>query len=414
MSWQYFLIAFLLTAVGFLAVVLAPACADSSALDDAAVAQANNQFGFDLYGQLDKASSGDNLFFSPSSISLALAMTAAGAKGQTESEMAGVLHLTDRLPQAHAAYHAMLERWNARGEKRGYELRIANRLWGQKGHDFLQSYLTLTRQDYGAEMGRLDFAQTAEAARQVINAWVEKQTADKIKDLIPPGAIDRSTSLVLTNAIYFKGDWMLPFKKDATRDADFTVSAEQKVKVPLMTEKEHLPYMEDESLQAVELPYKGSGLTMLLLLPKKIDGLTELEKSLSAAKIDQVRTKLKAQPTIIYLPRFKFEASFSLKKTLQTLGMSLAFSSGADFSGMDGQKDLSISAVIHKAFVDVNETGTEAAAATGVMMARSAAPSQTPPAVFRADHPFVFMICDRQQGSILFLGRMINPPTASK
>jgi serpin B len=411
MSWQYLLTAVSLVAAAFFAILLAPACAEAPLSDENAVTQANNQFGFDLYRQLDQEKSGDNLFFSPTSISLALAMTAAGAKGQTESEMASVLHLTD-LSQAHAAYHALLERWNARGEKRSYELRVANRLWGDKRTDFLQSYLDLTRQQYGAELGRLDFTKNAEAARQEINAWVEKQTADKIKELIPADAIDRSTSLVLTNAIYFKGDWMLPFKKDATRDADFSVSAERKIKVPMMTEKEHLPYMEDESLQAVELPYKGAGLTMLLLLPKKIDGLTDLEKSLSAAKVEEVRKKLKAQPTIIYLPRFRFEASFSLNKALQSLGMKLAFTGDADFSGMDGARDLFISAVIHKAFVDVNETGTEAAAATGVVMARSAAPSQTPPPVFRADHPFVFMICDRQNGNVLFLGRVTNPPAS--
>jgi serpin B len=411
MSSHYFLFAFSLVVAGLLAIVLAPACASAGTPDEASIAQANNQFGFDLYGRLDKEKSGENLIFSPTSISLALAMTAAGAKGQTETEMTSALHLTD-LSESHAAYHALLERWNTRGEKRGYELRVANRLWGEKRIDFVQSFLDLTRREYGAEMGRLDFEKNAEAARQEINAWVEKQTADKIKELIPAGVIDCSTSLVLTNAIYFKGDWMLPFKKDATRDADFSISTARKIKVPMMTEKEHLPYLEDESLQAVELPYKGAGLTMLILLPKKIDGLPELEKSLTAAKVEEVRKKLKAQPTIIYLPRFKFESSFSLNKSLQALGMTLAFTGDADFSGIDGARDLFISAVIHKAFIDVNETGTEAAAATGVVMARSAAPSQTPPAVFRADHPFVFMICDRQNGNILFLGRVTNPPAS--
>jgi serpin B len=258
-------------------------------------------------------------------------------------------------------------------------------------------------------MGIVNFAQQSEAARAEINAWIEKQTAEKNKELIPAGAIDNSTSLVLTNAIYFKGDWVVPFKKELTRDEDFTVSATQKVKVPLMQQKRHYSYMEDDLLQAVELPYKGDGLSMMVLLPKKPDGLPELEKSLSAAKIGEVRSKYAFREVVLFLPKFKLDASFSLGESLQTMGMKLAFGGGADFSGMDGRHDLSISAVIHKAFVDVDETGTEAAAATGVVMAKSARPSQDPPPVFRADHPFVFVICDRQAGTILFLGRMTNP-----
>ncbi len=367
----------------------------------------------DLYGQLDQEKPSENLFFSPTSISLALAMTAAGAKGQTEAEMAQTLHLTGILPQANAVYHALLERWNADGKDRGYQLRVANRLWGQKGYPFLEKYLALTRQEFGAEMGIVDFAKQTEAARREINTWIEKQTAGKIKDLIPEGAVNGTTSLVLTNAIYFKGDWMSPFEKEATHEEDFTVSTQRKVKVPLMRQKGFFSYLEDESLQAVELAYKGRGLTMLVLLPKKSDGLPALEKSLSAAKIDQVRSKFKARETILFLPKFKFDASFSLNKTLQALGMKSAFGRDADFSGIDGKRDLFISDVIHKAFVDVNETGTEAAAATGVMMARSARPTQVPPAVFRADHPFVFLICDRQDGNIMFMGRVANPQTAS-
>ena len=388
-----------------------PAEADPPQAGETTVVQADSQFAWELYGQLDREKSGENLFFSPTSISLALTMTAAGAKGRTEAEMAQVLHLTGNLPQAHAAYHALLEQWNAGGKDRGYQLRVANRLWGQKGDSFLETFLALTRHEYGAEMGIVDFAHQTEAARREINSWIEKQTAEKFKNLIPEGAIDGRTSLVLTNAIYFKADWMSPFKKEATHDEDFTDTAQQKVKVPLMRQKGFFPYMEDDSLQAVELGYKGGGLTMLVLLPKKPDGLPELEKSLSAGKIDEVRSKCKSRETILFLPKFKFDASFSLNKTLETLGMKAAFGADADFSGIDGKRDLCISDVIHKAFVDVNETGTEAAAATGVVMARAARPNQAPPAIFRADHPFVFMICDRRDGSVLFLGRMANPQT---
>jgi len=406
MSSNYPLFALLLLPLFCMAMAQpAAAAADSSE----SVVAANNQFSLNLYNQLDKEKPGENLFFSPTSISIALAMTAAGAKGQTETEMAETLGLTGILPQSHAEYHKLLERWNAGGKDRGYQLRVANRLWGQKGYPFLESYLSLTRQQYGAELGVVDFAKQAETARREINAWVEKQTADKIKDLIPAGAVDGRTLLVLTNAIYFKGGWIDTFKTELTHDEDFSVSATQKVKVPLMQQKQHFSYMENDDLQAVELPYKGDGLSMMVLLPKKPDGLPELEKSLSAEKINELRSNYAFREVMLYLPKFKLDASFSLGETLQKLGMKLAFTGDADFSGMDGKRDLSISAVVHKAYVDVNEIGTEAAAATGVIMSRAARPTQTPPAVFRADHPFLFMICDRRDGNILFMGRMTKP-----
>jgi serpin B len=374
-----------------------------------AVVPAGNQFAVDLYGQLNQEHPGKNLFFSPASISVALAMTAAGARGHTEAEMAQVLHLAGMLPQAGAEYHQRLERWNAGGKDRGYQLRVANRLWGHKDFPFLPSYLALTRQEYGAELVIVDFAQQTEAARKQINAWVERQTADKIKELLPRGLLDNLTRLVLVNAIYFKGDWASQFKKDQTQPADFTVSTAEKLKVPLMHQQRAYPYMEDAALQAIELPYQGNELSMLVLLPKAPDGVANLEKSLSAEKIAAVRSALRSRETALYLPKFKLEASIMLKPTLKALGMKLAFGLAADFSGMDGRKDLFISAVVHKAFVEVNEEGTEAAAATGVVMTLKAARIPEEPALFRADHPFVFMVCDKRDGSILFLGRMTNP-----
>jgi serpin B len=378
------------------------------------IVEADNQFALDLYGQLDKEKPGENLFFSPTSISLALSMTAAGAKGQTEAEMAQVLHLTGNLPQAHAEYRKLLQRWNEEGKNRGYQLRVANRLWGQKGYSFLENYLTLTRQEYGAEMGIVDFDRQTEAARKTINTWVEQQTAEKIKNLIPEGVLDGMTRLILTNAIYFKGDWANQFKKEMTREEDFTVSATRKVKVPLMQQKRKYPYLEDDMLQALELPYKGEDLSMLVLLPKKIDGLTELEKSLSAAKIDALRSKHQSSAMMVFLPKFRLESSFTMNSTLQSMGMKAAFQAKlADFSGMDGKRDLSIGAVLHKAFVDVNEEGTEAAAASATILA-APGPIEPPPIIFRADHPFVFMICDKRDGNILFLGRVTNSPIAPK
>ncbi len=286
---------------------------------------------------------------------------------------------------------------------------MANRLWGQKGFPFLAGYLVLTRQQYGAELGVVDFAGQTEAARQEINTWVEKQTADKIKDLLPIGVLDRMTRLVLTNAIYFKGDWASPFKKEQTHDEDFAVSAAQKVKAPLMHQNGSYPYAEEAGLQALELPYKGNDLSMLVLLPKDVQGLGDLEKTLSADKIAGLRSQLRSRKAEVYLPKFKLEASFSMKNTLEQLGMKVPFTAAADFSGMDGQRDLYISAVIHKAFVDVNEEGTEAAAATGVAVRAMALRVEPPPAIFRADHPFVFAIIDKQDGTILFLGRVTDP-----
>jgi serpin B len=401
-----------LASVATLAVVLDSTNASASQPLLNPVVVANSQFAVDLYRELAKESQDKNLFFSPTSISVALAMTAAGGRSQTEAEMTQVLHLTGILPQAHAEYHKLLDRWNADGKDRGYQLRVANRLWGQKGFHFLPAYLDLTQGQYGAELGVVDFGQS-ETARKEINAWVEKQTANKIQDLIPTGALDALTRLVLTNAIYFKGAWANPFKKEQTRDEDFALSGGRKVKTPLMHQTQTYRYAEDNTLQALELPYKGNELAMLVLLPKMPDGLAALEQSLSAQQIVDLRAKLRPQKVNAYLPRFKLETSFALKGTLTALGMKTPFSPAADFSGMDGEKDLYLSAVIHKAFVDVNEEGTEAAAATGAIMALRSARIERPPVEFRADHPFVFMICDKRDGGILFLGRMTNP-TAMK
>ena len=376
--------------------------------DNAAIVRGDNQFAVDLYAQLDREQPGKNLFFSPTSISLALAMTAAGARGPTQAEMAKVLHLDADLAQAHAHYHQLLEQWNAVGEKRAYQLRVANRLWGQKGYPIRPEFLALTRQQYGAEMLLVDFAQ-AEAASREINQWVEQQTNGKIKDLIPPGSLDALTRLVLTNAVYFKGDWVQPFDKQNTREEDFAVSAQEKVKVPLMHQQTKMGYAEEETFQVLELPYAGRELSMVVLLPKKVDGLPELEKAITVDKLASLMSKLHVREVNTYLPKFKLETSFGLNPTLEAMGMKRAFSQEADFSGISSAEALYISAVLHKAYVDVNEEGTEAAAATGVVMRAMAARRPQPIPVFRADHPFLFLIRDTKAGSILFMGRLTNP-----
>ena len=376
--------------------------------DQTGINQGDNQFAVELCAQLDREQPGKNLFFSPTSISLALAMTAAGARGPTQSEMVKVLHLDADLTQAHAHYHQLLEKWNAVGEKRAYQLRVANRLWGQKGYPIRPEFLALTHEQYGAEMLLVDFAQ-AEAASREINHWVEQQTNGKINNLIPPASLNALTRLVLTNAVYFKGDWAQPFDKRNTREEDFTVSAQAKVKVPLMHQQTKMGYAEEETFQVLEMPYAGRELSMVVLLPKKFDGLPTLEKAITVDKLGSLMSKLHVRKVITYLPKFKLETSFSLNPTLEAMGMKRAFSRTADFSGISTAENLYISDVLHKAYVDVNEEGTEAAAATGVMVGAMAARRPEPVPVFRADHPFLFLIRDTKAGNILFMGRLINP-----
>jgi serpin B len=292
----------------------------------------------------------------------------------------------------------------------GFQLRIANRLWGQQGFQFLPAFLDVIRTNFGADLGVVDFKQ-AEAARKTINAWIAQQTDDKIQDLIAAGVLDEQTRLVLTNAIYFKARWTHEFGKTNTADAPFHTSASQQKGVPTMHQTHRLRYAAADDIQVLELPYSQSGsLSMVVLLPGKIDGLADLEKRLSADNLQKWSQDLKPRPVKVSLPKFKLASQFGLSDTLAAMGMTLAFSAQADFSKMSSEQRLAISAVIHKAFVDVNEEGTEAAAATAVAMrAMALAPMLEEPVEFRADHPFVFFIRDNRTQSILFLGRLVKP-----
>jgi len=392
-------------AVGAVEQPTAPPQDAAQAEDVAKVAEGCNRFAFDLYARLKGAEG--NLFLSPYSISTALTMTYAGARGRTAEQMAKVLCLPATGEAVHGAYGALQNDLNAAGEGGAFELAVANRLWGQKGYGFLPDFLALIKANYGAGLEQVDFAGATEAARQTINTWVEKKTRDKIKELLKPGILGRETTLVLTNAIYFKGKWAEEFDKKLTRDEDFFVTPEKKVAVPLMHQTADFGYFEGDGLQALELPYRGDRLAMVVLLPKAKDGLAALEASLSADKVAEWVGKLHRREVQVALPRFKTTAEFSLKDTLVAMGMAAAFGGDADFSGMTGAKDLFISAVVHKAFVDVNEEGTEAAAATAVVMGRAAMPEPAP--VFCADHPFLFLIRDTKTGAILFFGRILDP-----
>lgn len=373
--------------------------------DVPAVVKGNTRAAVDLYAQLRDREG--NLFFSPHSISTALALTYAGARTATADEMAKALHFPYGPEKLAPAIGALHQRLNAQGKDRGYQLRTANALWGQEGFEFRPQFLKLTRDHFGAGLHNVDF-RAAEQARQTINRWVEKETTDKIKDLLPQGRVNPDTRLVLTNAIYFKGDWAEQFRKDLTSEEPFKLPAGESVKAPLMNKTDRFRYYEGDTFQILQLPYKGHELSMVVLLPKAADGLPGFEKRLTADNLTAWLGQLREDKVIVTLPKFTVTSQFTLNGPLQKMGMKRAFSQQADFSGVNGRTDLWITAVVHKAFVELNEEGTEAAAATGVVAGvKSVAPR--PPPVVRADHPFMFLIRDDQTGSVLFLGRLVNP-----
>jgi serpin B len=384
------------------------------------VVKGNTAFALDLYAQLKTAKSG-NLFYSPYSISTALAMTYAGAKGETGTQMSKVLHFPECQTALHPAFSLLQDQINDAAQK-NIKLSIANALWGQKGHPFRKEFKDAVKNYYKAALKEVDFRTAYEAARKVINAWVEKKTHEKIKDLVPKRVLKPMTRLVLVNAIYFKGNWASPFKTGDTKDMPFMVTPNNSVEVPMMTQKSYFGYKKNDSLQVLELPYAKNRLenplelpssyddntvSMIVLLPRQRDGLAELESSLNPANLDEWLDGLRRKKVKVFLPKFKVSTGFELSNTLKKMGMPDAFNDDADFSGMDGTTDLSIMSIIHKAFVDVNEKGTEAAAATAVFVGTRGLPPPTP--TFRADHPFIFLIRHNSSGSILFMGRVVNP-----
>jgi serpin B len=370
----------------------------------------NTAFALDLYRVL--AQQDGNLFYSPYSISLALAMTYAGARGETESQMAQALHFTLAQDRLHPAWNGLDLELASRGEgakgqdEKGFRLNIVNAIWGQKGFQFSTQFLDLLATHYGAGLRLVDFQHAAEAARLTINDWVKQQTEGRIQDLIPQGVIDEMTRLVLTNAIYFNAAWASPFDAKRTADGPFALLSGSRITVPMMHQSESLGYAEGSGYQAVELPYDGRELSMVVLLPQEGE-FGSFERSLDAAQVETILKSLERNQVTLTMPKWEFESQFSLGDALAALGMRDAFSDAADFSGMTGKRDLFIQAVVHKAFVSVDEKGTEAAAATAVVMRLTAAPPQ--PVEVTLDRPFLFLIRDVQTGAILFVGRVMNP-----
>ena len=383
-----------------------------SGSDQSSLTDANSAFAFDLYRQLKDREG--NMFYSPYSISAALAMTYAGAVGATAEQMAAALHFDLPQDNLHHAFNCLDNELARRGEGaegkdgEGFRLNVVNALWGQKDYEFKVAFLDTLAENYGAGLRVLDFSNEPEPSRITINDWVSEQTEDRINDLIQPGGITPLTRLVLTNAFYFNAAWESKFTEEATKDLPFYILDGGSVTVPMMRQTETFGYTEGDNYQAVEMPYDGKELSMVVLLPAK-DKFNEFEESLDYKQAGRIIDSLNDRRVKLTMPKFEFESDFSLKQALSALGMAEAFSGGADFSGMTGRKDLFVSAVIHKAYVDVDEKGTEAAAATAVTMKLTSVRPVDEPVVFRADHPFVYLIRDVQTGSILFMGRIVDP-----
>ena len=371
------------------------------------LADNNSAFAMDLYARLKNT--GGNLFFSPYSISTCLAMTYAGAHGNTASEMAQTLHFNTNQSQVAVSFRQLQQKLNSEQDNQAFELNLADGLWTQKDHPLLETYLEVAHEQFGANLQQANFRTDAEATRLEINNWVSDKTKTKIINLIPPGLLGPMTRLVLVNAIYFKGRWASEFKKEETSQSLFSITASNKVEVSLMHLTTNFKYARVEGFQMLELPYVGDDLAMIVLLPDETNDLVSLEGKLNMTSLGRWLAVGRKQKVEVFLPKFQLTAQFSLARTLSEMGMADAFTSLADFSGMDGERDLYISAVMHKAFVEVNEEGTEAAAATAVIVRSMAVMRPWPMPVFRADHPFIFLIRDAHSGSILFLGRMVDP-----
>ncbi len=383
--------------------LLLSACAEASGGDTDAAA-ASNAFAVDLYARLGEAEG--NLFFSPASISYALAMTRTGARGRTAAEMDRVLHFAPDDPQLAASFGRLMSALTA--DQEFAVLRLANRLYGQTGCGFRPEFLGDLETRFGAGLEQLDFKADPEAARGVINAWVEQQTAQKIRDLLGGGSLTPATRLVLVNAVYFLGTWQKPFPVDATAEGPFHRAAGGDVTVPFMHVTGHFGYADSGDVQVLALPYKGGQLEMVLVLPNAGSPLADLEDNLDAALFAGWLAAPQTAEVQVALPRLHLETGFDLASTLRTMGMELAFSGSADFSGMAADARLAIDKVVHKAFLDVDEKGTEAAAATAVTMKTTSVSPQRP-RIFTADRPFILAIRQRDTGAVLFLGRVADP-----
>ncbi|XP_043117308.1 leukocyte elastase inhibitor-like [Puntigrus tetrazona] len=386
---------------------------------------ANTRFSLNLFKKISEGNASKNVFYSPISISSALAMVSLGAKGNTAEQMFKVLSFTDppkpsattahySAEQTHSSFNKLMSELNKPGAP--YVLSLANRLYGEQSYQFVEKFLSDAQKYYEAGLEKVDFKKNSEAARTNINKWVEKKTQEKIKDLLPPRSVSEMTKLVLVNAIYFKGNWEKKFKKEATTDGQFKLNKTQTKPVKMMHQKSKFPLalIPEIDSQVLELPYVGKNLSMLIILPNKIQdqttGLQKLEKALTYEKLMEWTkpSKMLQEEVQVSLPKFKMTETYGLVQFLRSMGMEDLFDEKkVNLSGMTPNKDLVVTKVIHKAFVEVNEEGTEAAAATGVVISTMSMP--LPPKTFTADHPFLFFIRHNPSNSILFYGRFCSP-----
>jgi serpin B len=380
------------------------------AADLQAQVSSNTAFAVDFYHQL--RGDGGNLFFSPYSLSAALAMLHAGARGETERQLAAALRFG--LPQSrlHPVFNKLDLELQSRGENSeaadgdAFRLNVVNATWGQQGYRFLTPYLDTLSMNYGAGMRLLDFSTQPEPSRQIINRWVEYHTEDRIKELIPEGKIEPSTVLVLTNAIYFNAAWADPFETGDTRSSPFFLLDDTQISVPSMSGGMDGGYYKGSGFQAASLPYDGHQLSMLVLVPDR--GTFEaFESGLTGTQLETIVKNLSSAQVLLSLPRFEFETEVDCEQPLKALGMIDAWGGEANLSGIDGTRELFVQAVLHKAFVKVDEAGTEAAAATAVLVGRTSGPPQT--VTLKIDRPFIFLIRDHATGAVLFLGRVVRP-----
>jgi serpin B len=367
--------------------------------------QGNNAFAFDLYRRL--SAKDGNVVFSPYSISSALAMTYAGARGRTANEMAKVLHFTQGQKGTHPSFARLNESLHPANKSLSFELNVANALWGQRGYPFREQFVDLSQKCYGGGLKEVDFAADAEAARHTINSWVKEHTKSRIRDLLAPRDVPATTRLVLTNAVFFKAAWNYPFHKEETKEAPFHVNEGESVHVPMMVVGYYpFNYYSSPAFEIVELLYEGGRFCMLVLLPAKDSTLRKVEESLTAVELETAISRLEMRKGHVALPRFKVTFPCRLDEQLKAMGMPTAFSGAADFSGMMSSGGLKVTAVIHKAFIDVDERGTEAAAATAVRLGVSELSRRFS---LRADRPFLYVLYDKDTRAILFMGRVVRP-----
>lgn len=373
------------------------------------VVNAANQFAFELYGQYKNTNS--NIFFSPYSIFAALGMTYEGAGGKTAQEMRSVFHFPADSQLRLSSMAKLYSELNP--QKSSYQLSVANALWAQNAFPFNADYLKVIQTYYNGKAANLDFVGDPEGSRQTINNWVSQKTNSKIPELFAKNTINGTVRLALTNAVYFKGNWAKQFKASNTQQKDFTTASGSKIQCSMMDQTDSFKYSETADYQAIEMPYENNDLSMVVILPKT-GKMESLENDLSIDKLSQIKNLFQIEKVNVYFPKLKFNAEYNINNTLKTMGMSSAFDQGqADFSGITGKKDLYIGLVIHKSYIDVNEEGAEAAAATGIAMTNMAAARPSEPKIFNADHPFIFAIIHNQSSSILFLGKVNEAKSAA-